>query len=101
MIVYALAILMAVLPMPGTRFRQLPEGPGKAEVEAACYACHSADLLVQQRLTDKQWTASVEKMIRWGAIVPPEKKDVIVGYLARHFPPGNRFIPIRTAPVTP
>ena len=100
MIVYALAILMAVLPMPGTRFQQLPEGPGKAEVEAACYACHSADLLVQQRLTDKQWTASVEKMARWGANVPPEKKDAIVGYLARHFGPGNRFTPIRTAPVT-
>jgi mono/diheme cytochrome c family protein len=94
-----LLILLAVLPMPGTQFKQLPSGAGKAEVEAACYACHSADLLAQQRLTEKQWLASVEKMIRWGADVPPEKKDVIVAYLSRHFGPANRFVPTKTAPV--
>ncbi len=99
MIAYALTILMAVLPMPGTQFKQLPNGPGKAEVEAACYACHSADILAQQRLTEKQWLASVEKMARWGAVVPDGKKDVIVKYLARHFGPTNRFVPIRTGPV--
>ena len=99
MIAYALTILMAVLPMPGTQFKQLPNGPGKAEVEAACYACHSADLLAQQRLTEKQWVASVEKMVRWGAVVPDAQKDVIVKYLARHFGPANRFVPTRTAPI--
>ena len=41
----------------GTRFAALPEGKGKEEVELACYRCHSADILVQQRLTAKQWTA--------------------------------------------
>ncbi len=94
---FFLTILLAVLPMPGTQFKQLPNGPGKAEVEAACYQCHAADLLAQQRLTEKQWTASVEKMIRWGATVPPEQKDVIVRYLARHYGPGNRFVPTKTA----
>jgi hypothetical protein len=89
-------VLLAVLPMPGTQFKQLPEGPGKAEVEAACYACHSADLLVQQRLTEKQWIASVEKMQRWGAAVSESDKDVIVRYLARHFGPSNRFAPTKT-----
>ncbi len=97
MIAYALAVLMAVLPMPGTQFKELPAGPGKAEVEAACYACHSADLLVQQRLTEKQWIASVEKMARWGA--SDAKKDVMVKYLSRHFGPSNRFVPIRVAPI--
>ena len=99
MIAYALAIFMAVLPMPGTQFKQLPNGPGKAEVEAACYACHSADLLAQQRLTEKQWVASVEKMVRWGAVVPDGKKDAIVKYLARHFGTKNRFVPIKTRPL--
>ena len=99
MIQFLLSVLLAVLPMPGTQFRQLPPGPGKAEVEAACYQCHAADLLAQQRLTEKQWTAAVEKMMRWGADVPPEQKDVIVRYLARHYGPGNRFVPIRTMPV--
>ena len=99
MIALLMTILMAVLPAPGTQFKQLPDGPGKSEVEAACYACHSADLLVQQRLTEKQWIATVEKMGRWGAEMPPDKKDVIIGYLAKNFGPGNRFVPIRTATV--
>ena len=92
-------VVMAVLPMPGTQFQQLPPGPGKARVEAACYACHSADLVVQQRLTEKQWTASVEKMIRWGAVVPDADKDAIIKYLSRNFGPDNRFTPTKTAPL--
>lgn len=98
MIRFAVVLILAVLPMPGTQLKQLPPGPGRAEVEAACYACHSADLLVQQRLTEKQWTATVEKMMRWGSDVPAEQKDVIIRYLSRHFGPENRFTPIRTAP---
>ncbi|MFL6248473.1 MAG: hypothetical protein ACJ74H_20790 [Thermoanaerobaculia bacterium] len=91
-------LLAATLPMPGTKFKQLPPGKAKADVEAACYACHSADLLAQQRLTPKQWTATVEKMMRWGAVVPPEKKTPIIGYLAKHFGPGNKFVPTRVRP---
>ena len=90
-------LVLAALPLPGTQFQQLPAGPGKAEVEAACYACHAADLLVQQRLTEKQWTASLEKMVRWGAVVPGRDQDVIVRYLARHFGPKNRFVPKKVA----
>lgn len=92
-------ILLAALPMPGTQFKQLPEGKGKAQTEAACYACHSADLLVQQRLTQAQWTATVEKMIRWGADVPPAAKQPIIDYLSRHYTPTNRFAPTKTAPL--
>ena len=90
-------ILLAVLPMPGTQFKQLPPGTGKAEVEAACLQCHAADLLAQQRLSEKQWTASVEKMVRWGANVPEGDRSAIVAYLARHYGPKNRFVPTKTA----
>lgn len=89
------AVLLAVLPMPGTQFKQLPAGTGQAQVEAACYECHSADLLAQQRLTEKQWTAAVEKMIRWGANVPPDQKTVVIAYLAKHFGPENVFVPTK------
>ncbi|HEX2836300.1 MAG TPA: cytochrome c [Thermoanaerobaculia bacterium] len=91
-------ILAATLPTAGTQFQQLPDGKGKAEVEAACYTCHSADLLAQQRLNEKQWTATVEKMMRWGAVVEPAGKDVVVKYLARHFGPGNKFTPAKVKP---
>ena len=92
-------VLAATLPMPGTKFKELPPGQAKADVEAACYACHASDLLVQQRLTQKQWTATVEKMMRWGAVVPADRKTPIVDYLAKNFGAGNKFVPTKTAPV--
>jgi hypothetical protein len=96
---WLLVFLLAALPTPGTQFKQLPQGKGRAEVEAACYACHSADILVQQRLTVKQWTATVDKMIRWGAVVPESDKSVVIAYLAKQFGPGNKFVPVRTGTV--
>ena len=96
---WLLITILATLPMPGTKFKELPPGKGKAETEAACYACHASDLLAQQRLTEKQWTASVEKMIRWGANVPEKDKEVVVRYLARNFGPGNRYVPTRVGPI--
>ncbi len=96
-----LVLLLAVataLPPLGTKFKQLPAGPAKAKVEAACYACHSADLLAQQRLTEKQWTAAVEKMMRWGAPVENDAdKSAIIAYLSKHYGPENRFAPTKTA----
>ena len=93
------AVFLATLPMLGTHFKSLPEGKGRAEVETACYACHASDLLAQQRLTEKQWTATVEKMARWGAVVKDDEKSVIIAYLAKHFGPENKFTPTKTKPV--
>jgi hypothetical protein len=87
------------LPPLGTKFHSLPAGEGKALVEASCLRCHSADILVQQRLTEKQWTANVEKMMRWGAVVKESDKAAMVAYLAKHFGPDNRFTPAKTRPV--
>ena len=92
-------LLAAALPVLGTHFKSLPQGQGRAQVEAACYACHSADMLVQQRLTEKQWTAEVEKMAKWGAVMKDEDKPVIINYLTKHFGPENKFTPIRTRAV--
>lgn len=89
----------ANLPMLGTKLRALPAGKEKAAADAACLPCHSADIVVQQRLTEKQWTATVEKMIRWGAVVKDEDKQALIRYLARHFGPDNRFTPTKTRPV--
>jgi hypothetical protein len=88
----------ANLPALGTKFHALPAGNGRALVEASCLPCHSADLLAQQRLTEKQWTAAVEKMIRWGAAVKDADKAPMIAYLAKHFGAANHFTPLRTRP---
>lgn len=87
------------LPVLGTRLSEFPEGPGKAIADRACLQCHSADIPRQQRLTEKQWTAEVEKMGRWGAEVPASDKDALVGYLASRFGPDNGgFRPLEVRP---
>ena len=93
-----LAIFLA-LPLVGTTFHSLPPGAASAKVEAACYACHSADLIAQQRLTEKQWTAEVEKMMRWGAALQEKDKSAVIAYLSKHFGPENKFTPLRVQPL--
>ncbi len=92
-------LALFLLPLLGTTFKQLPPGAAKAKVEAACYACHSADIIVQQRLTEKQWTAAVEKMMRWGAPVDEKDKAAMIEYLSKHFGAENKFTPTKVAPL--
>ena len=88
------------LPVLGTSLQEFPEGPGKAVADAACLQCHSASMALQQRLTEKQWTASVEKMMRWGAAVPADKKADLIAYFVANFGPDNdKFEPAVTRPV--
>ena len=88
------------LPVLGTRLAELPPGEGKAVADQACLNCHSADMVRQQRLTEKQWTAEVTKMTGWGADVPDSKRDALLAYLVKNFGPDNdRFEPVVTRPV--
>lgn len=50
-----------------------------------CLICHGEGMASRQRLTAKQWSAEVDKMIGWGAPVPPESKSVLLTYLAGEF----------------
>lgn len=86
------------LPPLGATLRPLPAGAGKTQTESACVACHSTDMLLQQKMNEKQWTATVEKMTRWGADVSEKDKPVIIEYLAKHFGPGNHFTPVPARP---
>lgn len=88
------------LPALGTELGSLPEGPMKALADQACLHCHSADMVRQQRLTEKQWTAEINKMVGWGAVVPEDQRAALVAYLVEHFGPGNdKFQPVEAQPV--
>ena len=90
----------AKLPTLGVKFQSLPAGKGKSPVEASCDPCHASDILVQQRLSEKQWNAELDKMIRWGAVVKESDRPIILAYLTKNFGVDNhRFVPIRTRPV--
>lgn len=88
------------LPVLGTRLAEYPPGRGKAVADLACLLCHSASMSAQQRLSEKQWAKEVDKMIGWGAAVPPDRRDELVAYLVANFGPDNdRFEPLVTRPV--
>jgi len=71
----------------------------KAVADQACLRCHSADMVRQQRLTEKQWTAELTKMVGWGAVVPEDQKAALIAYFVEHFGPDNdRFQPVVAQP---
>jgi mono/diheme cytochrome c family protein len=67
----------------------LPDGDGVEVAKESCLSCHGPELITQQRLTGNQWTAEVEKMIRWGAEVSADDKQSLINYLAKGFPSKN------------
>lgn len=78
----------------------LPDGAERALAERSCTLCHSGDVLRQQRLTERQWTASITKMKGWGAELNDEEGRRLLAYLSEHFGPANReFRPLVTRPV--
>ena len=87
------------LPVVGTQLGELPAGTMKAAADQACLRCHAADMIRQQRLTEKQWTAEVTKMAGWGAAVPEDQKAALIAYFVEHFGPDNdRFQPVVARP---
>jgi phage tail sheath gpL-like len=62
---------------------ELPDDPARPLLQASCLACHSADYVTQQRLTEKQWQAEVAKMRRFGTPLSDEEAARLAGYLAR------------------
>ena len=87
------------LPVVGTQLGGLPAGAMKVLADQACLHCHSADMIRQQRLTEKQWTAELTKMAGWGAVVPEDQKAALIAYFVEHFGPDNdRFQPVVAQP---
>lgn len=62
---------------------------GEAIFEQRCLSCHEADLTRQQRLSRAGWVREVEKMVRWGAVVPEAERDPLIDYLSQSFAPGR------------
>jgi cytochrome c5 len=67
--------------------QELPLGPGRDIIAKRCVTCHEADLITQQELSRAGWIRSVDKMVRWGAVVESDERDLMLGYLSAHFAP--------------
>lgn len=65
----------------------LKDGKGKEKAVSYCNICHSVDYITMQPpLTNAQWTATVNKMIKvFGAPVGEEDSKAIIDYLATQY----------------
>lgn len=79
----------------------LPDGPGKDKVAAACSTCHAITQVTSQARTAPQWADTVDQMISRGAPVSEEDYPIIVDYLGKHFAPAPAASPTRGAPTSP
>jgi virginiamycin B lyase len=64
----------------------LPEGNGKALVEAACVQCHTLNRVVAPGHTRDDWQGIVGAMVSNGAEMADNDIPVVVDYLATNFP---------------
>jgi virginiamycin B lyase len=69
---------------------QLPEGEGKATVQAACGICHSLAQVTNAGHDREEWDTVLHMMINVGAPVPQDKFDTVLKYLVAKFPPKPR-----------
>jgi hypothetical protein len=56
-------------------------------------------MILQQRLTETQWRAEVDKMRRWGAAIDDDNASALIKYFVPRFGPDNdRFDPVVASP---
>jgi mono/diheme cytochrome c family protein len=86
---------LAAGPGPDDEEREERLAMGRMAFRDNCLMCHSEEMTARLRLTEKQWATEVDKMIGWGAPVPPELKAPLLDYLI------SAFSSAAAAPVAP
>ena len=66
---------------------QLPDAPAKALVQAKCMICHTGEYVTMQRLSEKQWQGTVDKMRKFGSPANDDEAKAMVAYLAQYWKP--------------
>ncbi|APW58722.1 c-type cytochrome [Paludisphaera borealis] len=68
----------------------------KRAIQENCLICHEAGMYTNQRLTPAQWKAEIDKMVSWGAPLPPQDQQGVIDHLAKTYrdvdpavPPGR------------
>lgn len=67
----------------------LPAGPGQEETFYACTACHGLVFIKAQGMDRRRWDDTMRLMVDFHNMAEPsaEERELILSYLAEHFPP--------------
>ncbi len=70
-------------PQGGPPRAQLPEGPGRDQVQVTCTRCHGLNLIQTSRgYTKDGWQDRIATMVK----LPTAELDAVSAYLATHYP---------------
>lgn len=74
-------------PAASEEFGGMPDAPGAEDTFYQCTACHSTEIIKQQRITDARWDDLWVWMIEKQGMIDadPETKDLIMNYLKTYF----------------
>ncbi len=68
---------------------ELPDGPGKAELNKLCVRCHSLAMATSLRQSQDKWVETLSKMANLGAQGTQDEFSTILAYVVRHFGPRD------------
>lgn len=66
--------------------QQLPEAPGRAELEKICKGCHEMERSVSKRQDRNGWMQTMMKMTALGMKSTEQEFAAVLDYLVKHFP---------------
>ena len=95
---------LAVTPMSSLAqdaHPELPPGPGRDVLLTTCTKCHTTQNIISQRRDQDGWTATITKMVGYGATGSDEDLTAILDYLTKNFGPDSGAAPAAAAPTTP
>ncbi len=67
-------------------YAQLPDGPGKQEMQRVCSQCHELERSIAPRQDREAWQATVDRMVALGAKANAQELRAIVDYLSKNYP---------------
>ena len=71
-------------PRPASS-KALPEGKGMDVFQVSCLNCHDEKPAAALKLDRAGWMRVLDRMMSWGAHVPPDRKDDLIEYLLKGF----------------
>src|SRR4051812_4743554 len=84
----ALAAALVAASVAQAQDVEIPRTAGW-ELIMRCAICHSVEIAVQQRFGPQGWSETLDRMIKYGAPIPPEDKAQLMAYLLRHYRDPN------------
>jgi competence protein ComEA len=78
-------LLILALAMAGAA-QELPDGPGRRELETKCKQCHELARSISLRQDRDGWSTTMAKMVAFGMKASDQEIGLVTDYLAKNYP---------------